>query len=115
MAFGSWQWKCQLERIGIPWPNQLGFDYSYIWQQPKTGFPPFTLKMEMLLDWTNDPIEVNYQKNFEGEPTGLENPELLTMKHHGHNSSIVNGIPRIGFMKGGDAAKWRILIWQIIF
>ena len=47
------------------------------------------------------------KKNFEGEPTGLENPELLTMKwHHGHNSSIVNGIPRIGFMKGGNSAKW---------
>jgi arylsulfatase A-like enzyme len=26
--------------------------------------------------------------------------------HHGHNNSIVNGIPRIGFMKGGEAAKW---------
>ena len=26
--------------------------------------------------------------------------------HHGHNSSIVNGIPRIGFMKGGESAKW---------
>jgi arylsulfatase A-like enzyme len=54
-----------------------------------------------------DPIKVSYWKNFEGEPTGLNNPELLTMNwHHGHNSSIVNGIPRIGFMKGGDAAKW---------
>tara|TARA_B100001778_G_scaffold85052_1_gene69064 strand:- start:209 stop:1117 length:909 start_codon:yes stop_codon:yes gene_type:complete len=26
--------------------------------------------------------------------------------HHGHNGSIVNGIPRIGFMKGGESAKW---------
>jgi len=26
--------------------------------------------------------------------------------HHGHNSSIVNGIPRIGYMKGGEKAKW---------
>jgi arylsulfatase A-like enzyme len=26
--------------------------------------------------------------------------------HHGHNSSIVNGIPRIGYMKGGESAKW---------
>ncbi len=26
--------------------------------------------------------------------------------HHGHNNSIVNGIPRIGFMKGGEKAKW---------
>jgi arylsulfatase A-like enzyme len=25
---------------------------------------------------------------------------------HGHNNSIVNGIPRIGFMKGGEKAKW---------
>ena len=55
-----------------------------------------------------DPIEVDYIKNFEGEPTGLDNPELLKMKwHHGHNNSIVNGIPRIGFMKGGEKAKWK--------
>jgi arylsulfatase A-like enzyme len=26
--------------------------------------------------------------------------------HHGHNNSIVNGIPRIGFMKGGKSAQW---------
>ena len=25
---------------------------------------------------------------------------------HGHNNSIVNGIPRIGFMKGGKNARW---------
>ena len=32
---------------------------------------------------------------------------MLTMKwHHGHNGSIVNGIPRIGYMKGGNPAKW---------
>jgi arylsulfatase A-like enzyme len=54
-----------------------------------------------------DPISVNYDKNFEGQPTGKDNPELLTMKwHHGHNSSIVNGIPRIGYVKGGKSANW---------
>ncbi len=26
--------------------------------------------------------------------------------HHGHNGTIVNGIPRIGFMKGGESAYW---------
>ena len=52
-------------------------------------------------------LNIDYESNFEGEPTGLNNPELLKMKwHHGHNNSIVNGIPRIGFMKGGQAAKW---------
>ena len=55
----------------------------------------------------NDPIEVNYKKNFDGEPTAKSNPERTTMKwHHGHNNSIVNGIPRIGYMKGGEASKW---------
>ena len=28
------------------------------------------------------------------------------MWHHGHNNTIVNGVPRIGFMKGGESAKW---------
>jgi len=27
--------------------------------------------------------------------------------HTGHKNTIVNGIPRIGFMKGGEAAKWK--------
>ena len=54
-------------------------------------------------------ISVSYIKNFEGEPTGKANPELLTKLHpsHGHNQSIVNGISRIGYMKGGGRALWR--------
>lgn len=56
----------------------------------------------------NDPIEVSYNKNFEGEPTAISNPEMVKMPwHHGHNNSIVNGIPRIGYMKGGKAALWK--------
>jgi arylsulfatase A-like enzyme len=56
---------------------------------------------------SKDPIAVNYDKNFPGQPTGKENPELLSMKwHHGHNSSIVNGIPRIGYVSGGVSANW---------
>ena len=60
---------------------------------------------------SNDPIEVNFsmkkeRKNY-GLPTGLKNPEQTTMKwHHGHNGSIINGVPRIGFMKGGEKARW---------
>ncbi len=34
-------------------------------------------------------------------------PKMLKMKwHQGYNNSIVNGIPRIGFMKGAQSAKW---------
>ncbi|GIR97893.1 MAG: hypothetical protein CM15mP101_02630 [Flavobacteriaceae bacterium] len=49
---------------------------------------------------TNDPIEVSFRGNFEGLPTGLKNPELLSMIwHHGHNGSIVNGVPKNWFSK----------------
>jgi len=58
----------------------------------------------------NDPISVSYSQNFPGEPTGKDNPELLTKlrpsPNHGHDQSIINGISRIGYMKGGKAALW---------
>ena len=56
----------------------------------------------------NDPLYVDYRKNFSGEPTGKDNPELLRMHPSvGHAGSIVNGVPRIGFQKGGKTAQWR--------
>ena len=95
-------------KLVSPGPNQVGFDYSYILAATQDRVPTVYIEDGKVVGLDpNDPIEVNYQKNFKGEPTGLENPELLTMNwHHGHNSSIVNGIPRIGFMRGGEAAKW---------
>ena len=91
-----------------PSPNEVGFDYSYILAATQDRVPTVYIENGDVVNLDpNDPIEVSYDKNFEGEPTGKDNPELTTMKwHHGHNNSIVNGIPRIGFMKGGQAAKW---------
>ncbi|MFY0685574.1 MAG: arylsulfatase [Cyclobacteriaceae bacterium] len=91
-----------------PGPNEVGFDYSYIMAATQDRVPTVYIENGDVVGLDpEDPIEISYDKNFEGEPTGKDNPELLKMKwHHGHNSSIVNGIPRIGFMKGGDAAKW---------
>jgi putative arylsulfatase len=55
------------------------------------------------------PIEVSYRKPFEGEPTGKTHPELLynLRSSHGHDMAIVNGIGRIGYMKGGGKALWK--------
>ena len=91
-----------------PGPNEVGFDYSYIMAATQDRVPTVFIENGRVcgLD-PADPIEVDYQKNFPGEPTGKDNPELLKLKwHHGHNNSIVNGIPRIGYMKGGESAKW---------
>lgn len=91
-----------------PGPNDVGFDESYIMAATQDRVPTVYIKNGNVVGLDkNDPIQVNYQQNFEGEPTAITNPEMLKMKwHHGHNSSIVNGIPRIGFMKGGVEAKW---------
>lgn len=91
-----------------PNPNHVGFEYSHILAATQDRVPTVYIENGRVVNLDpNDPIQVDYEKNFEGEPTGLDNPELLTMKwHHGHNNSIVNGIPRIGFMKGGQSAKW---------
>ena len=91
-----------------PGPNEVGFDQSYIIAATQDRVPTVYIKDGNVVGLDkNDPIEVNYKENFEGEPTAISHPEMLTMKwHHGHNSSIVNGIPRIGYMKGGATAKW---------
>lgn len=92
----------------VPGPNELGFDYSYIMAATQDRVPTVYIENGRVVGLDPaDPIEVNYEQNFEGEPTALTHPELLKMKwHHGHNQSIVNGIPRIGYMKGGKSALW---------
>jgi len=95
-----------------PGPNQVGFDYSYIMADTQDRVPTVYIENGDVVNLDpSDPIEVNFfhqeKHNDYGLPTGLKNPELTTMKwHHGHNGSIVNGVPRIGYMKGGEKARW---------
>jgi len=91
-----------------PGPNEVGFDFSYIMAATQDRVPTVYIEDGHVVNLDpNDPIEIDYKNNFKGEPTGKDNSELVTMKwDHGHNNSIVNGIPRIGFMKGGETAKW---------
>ena len=94
-----------------PGPREIGFDYSYIMAATADRTPCVFMENQRVVNLDpNDPIEVSYIKNFEGEPTGKDNPELLTKlkpsPNHGHDQSIVNGISRIGYMKGGKSALW---------
>jgi arylsulfatase A-like enzyme len=109
------KWHLGLGRGDVDWnkeikpgPNEVGFDYSFIMAATQDRVPTVYIEDGKVVNLdAEDPIEVDYERNFDGEPTGKDNPELLRMDwHHGHNNSIVNGIPRIGFMKGGESAKW---------
>ena len=91
-----------------PGPSDIGFDYSFILAATGDRVPCVYVENESIVNLDpKDPVSVSYEKNFEGEPTGKLNPELLKMHpSHGHDQSIVNGISRIGFMKGGKSALW---------
>ena len=105
LGTGNTNWNAHIS----PGPNEVGFDSSYIMAATQDRVPTVYIENGNVVGLDpKDPIEINYKENFEGEPNGVDNPELLKMTwHHGHNSSIVNGIPRIGYMKGGEAAKWK--------
>ena len=104
LGSGNVDWNTRIS----PGPNEVGFDYSYIMAATQDRVPTVYIKDGYVdnLD-PNDPIQINYDKNFEGEPSGIENPELLKFRGDPqHSNAIVNGISRIGFMKGGESARW---------
>ena len=101
---GGADWNGKIE----PGPEALGFDYSFL--IPATGDRVPTVYVEngrvVNLD-PNDPIRVSFDGPVGDEPTGREHPEMLKMKpSHGHDQTIVNGISRIGYMSGGESARW---------
>lgn len=103
---GQQDWNGQLDVA----PESLGFDYSYIMAATADRVPCVFIEQGHIANFDpTAPVEVSYRKNFEGEPTGATHPELLTKLRpsHGHDMSIVNGISRIGYMKGGGKALWR--------
>ena len=102
---GEQDWNKPLK----PGTNDIGFDYSFIMAATGDRVPCVFVENDQVINLDPaDPIQVSYKKNFPGEPTGKNNPELLVMHpSHGHDMSIVNGISRIGFMKGGKSALWK--------
>ncbi len=104
LGTGSVDWN---QRVA-PGPNEVGFDDAYILAATQDRVPTVYIDDGHVVNLDpNDPIQISYKENFEGEPTGIENRDMLKMDwHHGHNNSIVNGIGRIGYMKGGTSARW---------
>ena len=94
-----------------PGPADIGFDYSYIMAATGDRVPCVWVENQRVVNLDpKDPIEVSYKEPFPGEPLGKDRPDLLTKLrpslNHGHDQAVVNGISRIGYMKGGKAALW---------
>lgn len=94
-----------------PGPQDLGFDYSYLMAAMGDRVPCVWMENQRVANYDPEaPIQVSYKTPFPGEPLGKDHPEMLTKlkpsPNHGHDMAIVNGISRIGYMKGGGKALW---------
>lgn len=105
-ATGEQDWNAPLPAA----LGDLGFDYHYIMAATADRVPCVFIENGQVANYdSSSPIEVNYERNFEGVPTAKEHPELLYNQRssHGHDQAIVNGIGRIGYMRGGGKALWK--------
>ncbi len=91
-----------------PGPLEVGFDSCFLMPATCDRVPCVYVENHRVANLDPaDPIEVSYSKPIGDEPTGREHPELLKMRaSHGHDQTIINGIGRIGYMRGGHAARW---------
>lgn len=116
-AVGKWHLGLGARTAQQDWNGELdedlrdiGFDDYYVMAATADRVPCVFIENGRVANYDPAaPIYVSYRQNFAGEPTGRDNPELLTKlrSSHGHDQSIVNGIGRIGYMKGGGRARWR--------
>jgi arylsulfatase A-like enzyme len=104
LGAGDLDWNKEIK----PGPLEIGFDYCFL--IPATGdrVPCVFVENHRVVGLDpKDPIQVSYKQPIGDDPTGKDHPELLKMRpSHGHNQTIVNGISRIGYMSGGNAARW---------
>ena len=97
-----------------PGPREVGFDHSFIMAATADRVPCVFLRNGDVVGLDpNDPIEISYErveKKWDGEITARTNPELLKAwgrpSDHQHDKTIIDGISRIGHMRGGKAACW---------
>ena len=98
-----------------PGPLEIGFDYCFMLPSTNDRVPCVYLENHRIVNLDpKDPITVSYNKRIPGDvpgtlyPDGRDTPEAMTYyrNSHGHNETVINGIGRIGMMKGGKSALW---------
>ena len=92
-----------------PGPLEIGFDSCFLLPTTNDRVPQVYVKDHRVLNLDPaDPLWVGRKKPEGDHPTGKSHRDTLKMDwSHGHNSTIHNGISRIGFYTGGNAARFR--------
>ena len=92
-----------------PGPLEIGFDTCFLLPTTNDRVPQVYVHDHRVpnLD-PKDPLWVGNRKPSDDHPTGISHRATLKMDwSHGHNATIHNGISRIGFYTGGNAARFR--------
>lgn len=99
------QWNGELK----PGPLEIGFDTCFLLPTTNDRVPQVYVKDHRVLNLDpKDPLWVGKKKPSPDHPTGITHRDSLKMDwSHGHNSTIHNGISRIGFYTGGHKARFR--------
>jgi len=109
LGLGDGQTPVNFNKEIKPGPLEVGFDYCYIIPATVDRVPDIWIENHQTVHLDPaDPITVSYTTNISDGPTGLERPDLLKQKaDKQHSGTIINGLSRIGFMKGGRAARFK--------
>ena len=110
LGLGDGQTKVDFNKEVKPGPLEVGFDYCHIIPATVDRVPSIWIENHKVRNLDPaDPITVSYLTNISDEPTGLEHPELLSRygADKQHACTIINGISRIGYMKGGHSARFK--------
>ncbi|MEZ6134550.1 MAG: arylsulfatase [Pirellulaceae bacterium] len=102
---GGPDWNGELK----PGPLEIGFDSCFLLPTTNDRVPQVYVENHRVLNLDPaDPLWVGDQRPGPDHPTGQTHRDSLKMDwSHGHNSTIHNGISRIGFYTGGHAARFR--------
>ncbi len=92
-----------------PGPLDIGFDHCFLLPTTNDRVPQVYLEDLRIRNLDPaDPLRIYKERPSDDHPTGLTHRETLRMNWtHGHNGTIHNGISRIGFYTGAEAARFR--------
>ena len=119
LGMGEGEAPTDWNRRVAPGAREVGFDDSYLMAATADRVPCVFLRNgEVVGLEPDDPIEIKYTPSrletkplWPGEVTARTNPELLKAwgrpGDYQHDKTIIEGISRIGHMRGGVKARWK--------
>jgi arylsulfatase A-like enzyme len=122
VATGPQDWNLTIS----PATKEIGFDYSFLIPATADRVPTAFFEIDKLANLdANDPIKISYDEpigddftiyNVNITPNSIitydknkpiKGKNVVMYPSFGHDQTIVNGIPRIGYMTGGKRAIWK--------